>query len=170
MDGIGIGDTEKSVTVISIKDENSSIVSDVPDNDTFVTDTKEFEDLANKALESVKNDLLKNNNNSSSISQANSSTSSSTTNSNSDSVPVITQTSNVSQTQSDSAVGMMEDIYSVPVYESIPNTGIGDKEISTNYSIPVIAGVIGGAGIGLGLREKMKDEEKKKETETSENN
>lgn len=65
---------------------------------------------------------------------------------------------------------MMEDIYSAPVYESIPNTGIGDKEISTNYSIPVIAGVIGGAGIGLGLREKMKDDDEKKKSTIEENN
>ena len=130
--------------------------------------------MANKALESVKNDLLQNKNidttasSSSSDSQINSSNIS--VPSNSESVPVITQTSNVSESPSNNAVDMTDDIYSAPVYESIPNTGIGDKEISTNYSIPVIAGVIGGAGIGLGLREKMKDDDEKKKSTIEENN
>ena len=173
VEGVAISDLKKSYSEIN-DDENPKIVSDIPDNEKFVTETEEFEKLANKALESVKNDLSQNKNidtttsTSSSDSQINSSNIS--VPSNSESVPVITQTSDVSESPSNNAVDMMEDIYSAPVYESIPNTGIGDKEISTNYSIPVIAGVIGGAGIGLGLREKMKDDEEKKKSTIEENN
>lgn len=173
VEGVTLSDIKKSYSEID-DEENLKIVSDVPDNEEFVTETDEFQDLANKALESVKNDLLQNKNidttasTSSSDSQINSSNIS--VPSNSESVPVITQTSNVSESPSNNAVDMTEDIYSAPVYESIPNTGIGDKEISTNYSIPVIAGVIGGAGIGLGLREKMKDDEEKKKSIIEENN
>ena len=173
VEGVALSDIKKSYSEIN-DEENLRIVSDVPDNEKFVTGTDEFQNLANKALESVKNDLLQNKNidttasSSSSDSQINSSNIS--VPSNSESVPVITQTSNVSESPSNNAVDMTDDIYSAPVYESIPNTGIGDKEISTNYSIPVIAGVIGGAGIGLGLREKMKDDEEKKKSIIEENN
>ena len=173
VEGVALSDIKKSYSEIN-DEENLRIVSDVPDNEKFVTGTDEFQNLANKALESVKNDLLQNKNidttasSSSSDSQINSSNIS--VPSNSESVPVITQTSNVSESPSNNAVDMTDDIYSAPVYESIPNTGIGDKEISTNYSIPVIAGVIGGAGIGLGLREKMKDDDEKKKSTIEENN